>query len=129
MNIDDFNKSIAILCAWREARSEGEDGMRAVLHVIDNRAKDRGKTWAQIVYQRLQFTSMTYGPDPEMTLVPIEPDNEFDYLCSIVDEIYDGQDEDNTLGATNYFADYIPVPSWARSMIQTVQIGKHIFYK
>jgi hypothetical protein len=129
MNIDDFNKAIAILCAWREARGDGPDAMRAILHVIANRAIDRGKSWDVIVFQRLQFTSMTYGSDPELTLVPVTGDAQFTYLCGIVDEVYAGTDEDNTLGATNYFANYIPVPSWAKSMIPTVTIGKQTFYK
>jgi hypothetical protein len=129
MNIDEFNKAGAILCAWREARGDGPDAMRAILHVIDNRAKDRGKSWDVIVFQRLQFTSMTYGPDPELTLVPVTGDAQFDYLCSIIDAVYIGTDLDNTLGATNYFANYIPIPTWAKSMIKTVTIGKQSFYK
>ena len=125
----DFNKAIGILCTWREARGEGNDGMRAVLHVINNRAKTRNKSWAAIVYQKLQFTSMTYGQDPELCLVPFPGDVQIQYLLSIVDSIYDGVDVDNTLGATNYFADSIPAPSWAATLTKTVQIGHNIFYK
>lgn len=129
MTNDDFNKALGILCAWREARGEGTDGMRAVLHVINNRSNIRTKSWAQIVYQRLQFTSMTYGQDPEMSLVPTSDDPQYQYLRDIVDSVYDGSDQDNTLGAINYFADTIPVPSWAATMTKTVQIGKQTFYK
>jgi N-acetylmuramoyl-L-alanine amidase len=129
MTNDDFNKALGILCAWREARGEGNDGMRAVLHVINNRSNVRTKSWAQIIFQRLQFTSMTYGQDPELCLVPTSDDSQYMYLASVVDSVYDGSDNDNTLGATNYFANTIPVPSWASTMTKTVQIGKHTFYK
>ena len=132
MDINEFNKALGILCAWRESRGDppgSNEGMRAVLHVIANRSIDRDKSWAQIVYQKLQFTSMTYGQDPELIIVPVEPDAQFDYLCTIVDSVYAGNDQDNTLGATNYFANTIPVPSWASSMIKTVTIGRQTYYK
>lgn len=126
---DDFNKALGVLCAWREARGEGTDGMRAVLHVINNRSIAQKKTWSQVVYQRLQFSSMTYGKDPELCLVPTPDDPQYLYLLGVVDAVYDGTDLDNTLGAVNYFADSIPMPSWAESMTETVKIGHHTFYK
>ena len=131
MNMDwqEFQKWCAALTMWREARGEGQDGMRAVGHVIDNRAKLHGLSWAQVVYQRLQFSSMTAPGDPQLTTVPIVPDPQFNDAYAIADAIMAGNDEDNTDGAISYYATSIPAPYWAASMVQTVQIGKQIFFK
>jgi N-acetylmuramoyl-L-alanine amidase len=129
MNWQEFDKWCAALCAWREARGEGRDGIRAVLHVIANRAKQSNKSWAQIVYARLQFSSMTYGSDPQLTNVPVSPDTVFADCFEIADNIANGGDFDLTDGATHYFADSIPMPEWAKTMTETVKIGRQTFYK
>lgn len=129
MNWADFDVWCAALCAWREARGEGHDGMRAVIHVIANRASAGSKSWAQIVYARLQFSSMTYPQDPQLTNVPVSPDPQFEDCYAVASAVQAGQDFDLTDGATNYFADSIPMPSWAASMTETVKIGHQTFYK
>lgn len=128
MNIDDFNKALGILCAWREADDQGQDGMRAVLHVIDNRAKLRGQTWAQVVYAKAQFDGMVFL-SPDLYRVPVEGNIQFEYLSSIVDSVYDGTDLDNSQGAMNYYANSIAPPYWVDSMTFTVQIDNQLFYK
>ncbi|HVT81218.1 MAG TPA: cell wall hydrolase [Phycisphaerae bacterium] len=134
MNWAEFDKWSAALCAWREARGEGRDGIRAVIHVIANRQKSgdsrwQGKSWAQIVYQRLQFSSMTYPQDQQLCRVPSSPDPVFVDCYEIADAIYSGLDFDLTQGATHYFADSIPMPDWAKTMTETVKLGHHTFYK
>lgn len=124
-----FNVAVAALCAWREARGEPTDGIRAVLHVIDNRAKLTGKSWAEIVYAKWQFSSMTATGDPQLTLVPKAPDEHFETCCALADLIFDGGEADISEGATHYFADSIPPPKWAEEMKMTVKIGHHTFYK
>lgn len=129
MNWDEFQKWCGALCAWREARGEGRDGMRAVLHVIKNRADSENKTWAQIVYRPLQFSSMTYGHDPQLTNIPHPPDPQFLDAYELADSIFGGGDFDLTNGATHYFADSIPMPTWAEGMTHTATIGHHNFFK
>jgi len=129
MNWNEFQKWCAALCAWREARGEGRDGIRGVLHVIANRATKQSKTWAEIVYARLQFSSMTYGGDPQLCVIPAPPDPAFVDCYELADAIYQGHDFDLTNGATHYFADSIPAPSWAAQMTQTAKIGHHAFFK
>ncbi len=126
---NEFDKWCGALCAWREARGEGRDGIRGVLHVIKNRALKHNKSWAQIVYQRLQFSSMTYGQDPQLSLVPAQPDAIFADCYDIADSIFQGGDFDITNGADHYFADSIPMPEWAKSMTATAKIGHHSFYR
>ena len=124
-----FNVMIAALCAWREARGEGRDGIRSVLHVIENRANAAGKSWAEIIYAKWQFSSMTAPGDPQLNLAPKTPDPIFEECCELADTIFDDKDFDLTQGATHYFADSIPMPSWAASMTPTVKIGHQTFFK
>lgn len=129
MGWEDFDKVSMALCMWREARGEGVDGMRAVGHVINNRAIALKKSWPQIVYAKLQFSSMTYPQDPQLSNVPTVPDTEFVQACQIADAIAAGTDPDLTGGACYYFADSIPTPDWAKNMVETSKIGRQTFFK
>lgn len=129
MDWNEFQKWCGALVAWREARGEGRDGMRAVLHVVANRAKAQNKSWAQIIYQKMQFSSMTYGGDPQLANIPVKPDPQFMDAYEIADLIFNGGDYDLTEGATFYFATSIPRPAWSDNMIQTAQVGHHLFFK
>jgi hypothetical protein len=134
MNWQEFDKWCSALCAWREDRgsdNKGDrDGLRAVIHVIANRAKAQNKSWAQIVYARLQFSSMTYGQDPQLCNVPVGPDPQFVACYEVADAVMNGTDEDLTNGATNYYASSMSQPpSWATSMTQTAVIGGQIYLR
>jgi hypothetical protein len=77
--ISEFDKWSAAFCAWREARGETatlHDSLRGVLHVIVNRAAERGLSWTQVVYQYLQFSSITALGDPQIKAgtVPLDGD-------------------------------------------------------
>jgi N-acetylmuramoyl-L-alanine amidase len=131
----EFQKYLAALTAWREGRGEvaayGLDSLRGILHVIDNRSKYRRLTWVQVVMQYEQFSSMTAPGDPQIHagLVPVRPDPVFEQCYDLADIIFNGGDYDITLGSDYYFADSIPMPTWAATMTATVKIGHHLFYK
>jgi spore germination cell wall hydrolase CwlJ-like protein len=132
--ISEFDKWSAAFCTWREARGESAtltDSLRGVLHVIANRSAKRNLSWSQVVYQYLQFSSITAPGDPQIKagIVPSSGDSIFAQCYQIADDIASGSDADLTQGASNYFADGIPVPSWAASMQFTIKIGRHSFYK
>lgn len=129
MDYSEFSKWSAALCCWREARGEGTDGMRAVCWVIKNRSKGKGKPWPVIIYAPLQFSSMSAPHDPQLSTVPLAFDPEFEQAYVIADRIFGGGDSDLTNGATHYFAEYIPMPTWALGMKETAKIGKHTFYQ
>lgn len=142
MVFPEFQQLIAALCAWREARGENVSGdtsigMRAVLHVINNRSKLSGASWSAEVYKRLQFTSMTYGSDPEISLVPSpdayavigKEDSQFSTACDLAGHIYNGLDSDPTFGATHYFNPKVVLPLWAKDFVKVASIGNHDFYK
>lgn len=129
MNWNEFDKWCAALCCWREARGEGRDGMRGVLHVIANRAMKSRRSWAEVVYMPWQFSSMTASKDPQLTKVPTQPDANFADCYELADLIYQGGDFDLTDGATHYFADSIDPPVWTASMTPTGKIGHHSFFR
>jgi spore germination cell wall hydrolase CwlJ-like protein len=94
------------LCQWREARSEGEIGMRAVGHVIVNRAA----SWYHqmrypvhfAVYAKNQFTSMSCPSDPQYRRFPAEVDPQWQFCQQIAPEILADADPDPTNGALYY---------------------------
>ena len=131
MNWSEFEKWCAALCAWREARGEpnARDSMRAVIHVIKNRADAGNKPWQEIVYAPLQFSSMTYAHDPQLWKVPVTPDPQFAIAYELADAIYHNQDFDLTEGATHYFNPGLVMPPWAAGMKKVATIGHHDFYK
>lgn len=135
MDWNEYEKYIAALTTWREARGEvatvGRDALRGVLHVIDNRSKKRGKSWSQVCLQYLQFSSMTAPNDPQIKggVVPVQPDPIFIDCYDIADVIKGGGDFDLTLGADHYFNPHVVLPTWAAGMTATIVIGNHAFYK
>jgi N-acetylmuramoyl-L-alanine amidase len=125
------------LCAWREARNQGRDGMRAVCWTVRNRVMTRpehwwGATYPAVILGPWQYSSFHQG-DPQCTLFPFEPKNDpaWQDALEVADEVFLGIGDDPTKGATHYYADSIPPPSWAQSpdTVFTVQIGAHRFYK
>lgn len=128
------------LCIWKEARGEGNDGMRAVAHVIMNRCA----AWYvhvtdpvhYAVYAKNQFTSMSVPSDPEFNLEPGTNDSSYSNAVAMCGEILDGTDEDTTQGAL-YYANLREVTSgWFVNNIvknpahpMTVTIGKQTFFK
>lgn len=133
--MNEFEKWCAAFCAWREARSEvamfGQDSLRAIIHVIENRAARRGQSWAQVVFAYEQFSSITAPGDAQIRagLVPIGPDSIFDDCYKIADAVFRGVDQDLTLGADYYFNPLLAKPSWAAGFTKLITIGHHNFYR
>lgn len=90
------------LTAWKEARGEGEAGMRAVMHVIMNRVGKPGfgKTIQEVIFGKNQFTSMSVPSDPEFDLEPQNGDPQYEFCEQLAQNI--GSDPDNTNGALWY---------------------------
>lgn len=129
----DWDVAIIALCAWREARGDGREGMRAVMHVVKNRAKAAGHSWASICAAPWQFSALTAHGDPELVIFPVHGQRDwesFETAMQLASDLLEGIDtEDITGGATHYFADGIPQPSWAKGMTQTARIGRQTFFK
>jgi len=135
-NWPEFQKWCAALCAWREARGEyhatNGDGIRAIIHVINNRAKLKKVSWTEIVYAKWQFSSMSADNDPQLTRVPSPPIDDamiFTYCYRVADLVWNNQDSDVTNGATHYFNPSVVLPVWAKDMVKVASIGHHDFYR
>ncbi len=93
-----------------EARCQGYDGMYAVACAIRNRGNLRG----------------VYGLKD--TKIDLEPDSVWKIAVRAWHDSEKG--EDVTLGATSWEnVEQFGKPWWAKSMIKTVKIGAHTFYK
>lgn len=139
MKWDDYFKTLLALVIWREARGEGQDGMRAVAHVIRNRvvATHLPDRWEDVILGKNQFTSMTYAGDSQLVAWPKEPDEKFEFAMRTAQRVYDGEDEDNTGGALFYANLKSATSGWFFTEIvgkpldhpRTVTIGRHTFFK
>jgi spore germination cell wall hydrolase CwlJ-like protein len=124
------------LTMWGEARSSGEEGMRAVGHVIANRRLSgrHGAFATDTVSEAWQFSCWNAG-DPNlraMQNVETLPHDGREYRMwqaakRVAGEILAGQSEDPTGGALFYHADYV-APRWAEGVPAVTRIGRHLFY-
>ena len=124
------------LTMWGEARGSGEEGMRAVGHVIANRrASGRHGAYAtDTVSEAYQFSCWNRG-DPNLAAmqnVEALPHASRDYQLwlaakRIAGEILAGRSQDPTGGALFYHADYV-APRWAAGEPVVAHIGRHLFY-
>ena len=117
------------LCAWRENRGGGVPGMQSVCNVIVNRVHKNQTTAYLEITKPWQFSSITAKADPELGLYPTLTDPQWIAAQSLAQEALAGTLEDLTGGATFYFAETIPPPSWAAQMTQTVTIANQVFFK
>lgn len=114
--------------AYREARGEGVDGMRAVEHVAVNRQAEAGTQWTgkpltQIVSEPNQFAT-TGAVDRSSP--------EWKQAYALAQSVVSGEDADPTKGAT-YFAntktaDLAALKQITGAASETAQIGNHTFY-
>ncbi len=120
---------------WGEARSEGEDGMRAVAHVMVNRVGERfGEDLPTVILSPKQFSVWNRG-DPNRRIVQnlardpsaIATDEEWLAAERIAREVLSGQSVDPTGGALFYHTRAVR-PRWARVGQGRQVIGQHIFY-
>ena len=122
---------------WLEARGEGPDGMRAVGHVIHNRAGAPGfpKTLRAVLLQPNAFSCLLPS-DPEFGKEPDAGDPQFAFCEEIAPKILGGSDPDLTKGAHFYINPASATSGWFFKHIvedpqnhpKTATIGKQDFY-
>lgn len=114
-----------------EARGEGVAGQIAVGEVIVNRLDSRHypDSICGVVYQgsdrrnRCQFSYACDGRPED-----IHNQRAWRLAKELAELLMGGEQRDVSREATHYHADYVE-PNWAPHMYQTIQIGKHIFYR
>jgi hypothetical protein len=134
--VDETEVRLLAATAWGEARSEGEDGMRAVAHVMVNRIGDRfGEDLTTVVLSPKQFSVWNRG-DPNRRLVQglvANPDRytagdaQWETAQRVAREVLSGQSVDPTGGALFYHTRAIR-PRWSRQGVGRQEIGAHVFY-
>lgn len=130
---DDAGRAVDCLTAavYYEARSQSDDGQKAVAQVVLNRVRDRAfpNSVCGVVYQGSQratgcqfsFTcdgSMAFRRDPAS----------WEHAREIAIGALSGDVYAPVGSSTFYHADYV-LPWWASSMDKVVQVGAHIFYR
>ena len=110
-----YDMSLLIVVAFREARGDGRDAMRAVGHVIANRVAANKSSWVTEICKPKQFSSMTICGDSQTIVWPSEKDTI--NLYTLMHGVYDGTDPDNTNGALFYANEPNVGPGWYRSTI------------
>jgi N-acetylmuramoyl-L-alanine amidase len=134
IEVDETEVRLLAATAWGEARSEGEAGMRAVAHVMQNRVGDRfGEDLATVILSPKQFSVWNRG-DPNRRLVQSlvanpsrVPDAEWETAQRVAREVLSGQSVDPTNGALFYHTGAIR-PRWSRQGEGRQVIGSHVFY-
>jgi Cell Wall Hydrolase len=133
--VDEADVHLLAATTWAEARSQGEDGMRAVAHVVVNRIGPRfGEDLETVVLRPWQFSAWNRG-DPNRPLA-LDPERfaqsganlaTWESAQAIAREVLSGQSADPTGGALFYHTRAVR-PSWARFGLGRLVIGQHVFY-
>jgi len=123
------------LCIYGEARGESELGRTAVGCVVRNRVKVQPrKSYKEVILKPLQFSCFN-SDDPNCKILleyaekPYTLNSDFVDCLMVAESIISNKIGDITAGATNYFNPKRADPDWAKTMVKTVSIGKHDFYR
>ena len=129
----DYERQIVTAVLVLEAANQGEEGMRAVLHVIDNRAGHNPSRAIGVVARRKAFSclnsvtsqkSRDYGP----VLRRAMRDRAWQTAMRLVRDYEAGRlGPDITGGATHYCTH--PPAAWEQAFTFVAQIGDHRFYR
>lgn len=116
---------------YYEARSESTKGQMAVAEVVMNRVRDPRfpKTICDVVYQgqyRNTGCQFTFTCDGSVRHKPFGI--AWDRAKDIALHVMLGLNKPVTNKATHYHTDYVN-PYWAPGLVETAEIGTHIFYR
>ncbi|MGB0415336.1 MAG: cell wall hydrolase [Coraliomargarita sp.] len=131
--VSGYERQIIAAVLVLEAANQGEDGMMAVLHVINNRAGgDPNRAVGQVARRKAfsclnDITSQKH-PDYGPALRRAMQDRTWPVALQMVDNYVAGYiGPDITGGATHYCIH--PPKSWEEQMVFTTRIGMHSFFR
>lgn len=133
--LDEADVRLLAATIWAEARSEGEEGMRAVAHVIVNRLGSRfGEDIETVILSPAQFSAWNLGDRnrplaeaPERYATAGVDLQTWETAQRVAREVLAGHSIDPTGGALFYHTRDVR-PWWARFGQGRRQIGAHVFY-
>lgn len=128
---DSADLAFLALTLWREARGESREGKIAVAHSIINRtlSPSWGDTIMSVLFQRLQYSSVTHASDPQLSVWPKESDASWDECLHIAHGVLEGSIKNNIDKADSYHDISIQPPNWASTQSFVKQIGRLKFYR
>ena len=134
--VADADVHLLAATAWAEARSEGEEGMRAVAHVVVNRVGNIrfGDNLSDVILHPKQFSAWNNG-DPNRPLA-LNPEayarsganrDSWVQAQEVAREVLEHRSIDPTNGALFYHTTAVH-PYWATGAVGRHVIGHHVFY-
>ena len=115
-----------------EARSEPEEGQAAVAQVVLNRVMSGlyPTSICGVVFQNQQRrNACQFSFACEGHALHVTESEAWDRAVRVAREVLEGAAYVSDVGdATHYHANYVR-PRWARHLVRTDKIGRHIFYK
>ncbi|HYE27867.1 MAG TPA: cell wall hydrolase [Allosphingosinicella sp.] len=136
-DIDVVDAHWMALTMWGEARSGGEEAMRAVGHVIDNRRRSgaHGTYATETVSEAWQFSCWNRN-DPNypamLNIHALRPDSKDQRMWlaarRLAAEILAGRSADPTGGALFYHTAAV-APRWSAGLAPVTVIGGHLFFR
>ena len=119
---------------WHEARSEPEEGIRAVMSVIYNRKKAKGypNTFCGVILQHKQFSA--FNEDKSLATKPLKPIRELDKeayrkVSSVAQEAVQGAFKPVLEEDVLHYAHVRIKNKWTRKFERVIVLGNHSFYK
>ncbi len=131
--VSDYERQIIASVLVLEAANQGEAGMLAVLHVINNRAGGDpqgavGKVARRKAFSCLNSITSQAHPDYGPAIARAMKDRSWETALRMVDAYCVGRlGADITGGATHYCID--PPKSWREQMTYITRIGSHVFFR
>ena len=126
-----YDHELGTMTVFMEASGD-PDSRAGVIWTIKNRLENGhfGNTIAEVILHPFQFSSWNSNDQNRARLGRTDDHDKILLVCrAVVDSVLNGDMPDPTTGATFYFADGIPVPTWALKMEKTVTLGKQHFYR
>ena len=128
-----YEFGIGALCAWREARGLGSEGILHVAWTFNNRADDPsifGDDWPSVCLHHYQYSCMN-ASDPQFKTFPVPA--EASWIGALVAALgaFLRSVPDPTDKSTMYYDTSIPAPVWATdgSHMATVNLGTLRFFR
>lgn len=115
MTLSDYEKALLAIVIFREARSDGVDGMAAVGSVVANRVKAGWGSWASVITKRNQFSSISVIGDSQTVVYP----GDDVMLFNLAESIYFGDIPDPTKGSLYYANEANVTSQWYKDNIMT----------
>lgn len=132
-----YDLEIGAITVYCEASNQSEYARLGVAWAIVNRffdpAKRYGHTIAEVCLKRMQFSEWNGDQPDSANLLRAARCPQSDLIMLDCEEAMDraiaNSVPDPTRGATHFYADGIPAPSWSLSATKTTKLGSINFFK